>query len=70
MSAYASKSQRLVLARGSAAYREKAVELFMAEYSHDSYFTGQTPEMEELREGEYLYRAKVLVLRKISRNRS
>ena len=50
--------------------REKAVELFMAEYSHDSYFTGQTPEMEELREGEYLYRAKVLVLREISRNRS
>jgi len=47
--------------------REKAVELFMIEHSHNPYFTGQTPEMEELEEGGYLHRAKVLVLRENSR---
>jgi hypothetical protein len=45
--------------------REKAVELFMAEHSRNPYFTSQTPEIEELREGGFLYRAKVLVLREI-----
>lgn len=48
--------------------REKAVELLMIEHSYNPYFRGQTPEMEELREGGYLHRAKVLVLREISRN--
>jgi len=48
--------------------REKAVELFMEEHSRNPYFTGQTPEFEELREGGYLHRAKILVLREISRN--
>ena len=50
--------------------REKAVELFMAEHSRNPYFTGQAPEMEELKEGGYLHRAKVLILREISRNKS
>lgn len=45
--------------------REKAVELFMAEHSRNPYFTGQTPEMEELREGVHLHRAKKLVLREV-----
>lgn len=46
--------------------REKAIELYMTEHSRNPYFTGQMPEMEELRKGGYLSRAKVLVLRKIS----
>lgn len=35
----------------------------MSEYFRNPYFTGQMPEIEELREGGFLYRAKVLVLR-------
>lgn len=50
--------------------REKAVELYMAERFGDPYFTGQLPEIEELREGGYLHRAKVLVLREISQGKS
>jgi len=46
--------------------QEKAIELYMIKHSRNPYFTGQMPEMEELREGGYLYRAKVLVLREIS----
>ena len=49
--------------------REKAIELYMIEHSRNPYFTGQRPEMEELREGGYLHRAKVLVLREISQNK-
>jgi hypothetical protein len=45
---------------------EKAIELYMQEHSKNPYFTGQMPEMEELREGGYTYRAKVLVLRRLS----
>jgi len=45
---------------------EKAIELYMQEHIKNPYFTGQTPEMEELKEGGYLHRAKVLVLREIS----
>jgi len=48
--------------------RKKAVELYIVEHFHDPYFTGQTPETEELKEGGYLYRAKVLVLREICPN--
>ena len=48
--------------------REKAIELFMADHYRNPCFTGQTPEMEELKEGGYLHRAKVLVLREISQN--
>lgn len=48
--------------------REKAIELYMAEHSGNPYFAGQTPEIEELQEGGYLYRAKVLVLREISQD--
>jgi len=50
--------------------RVKAIELYMAEHSKNPYFTGQLPEIEELREGGYLYRAKVVVLREISQDRS
>lgn len=45
---------------------KKAIELYMQEHSKNPYFTGQTPEIEELREGGYMYRAKVLVLKEIS----
>jgi hypothetical protein len=48
---------------------EKAIELYMAENYQNPYFTGQTPEVEELREGGYLHRAKILVLREISRRK-
>ena len=47
---------------------EKAIELYMQEQSKNPYFTGQLPEMEELREGGYMHRAKVLVLKEISAN--
>lgn len=45
--------------------QEKAIELYMQEQIKNPYFTGQTPEMEELKEGGYLQRAKILVLREI-----
>ncbi len=48
---------------------EKAIELYMQENIKNPYFTTQTPEMEELKEGGYLQRAKVLVLREIFRKR-
>ena len=50
--------------------RETGIELHIAEHSKNPYFTGQTPEFEEFREGGYLRRAKVLVLREFSQNKS
>jgi len=47
---------------------EKAIELYMQEHIKNPYFTCQTPEMEELKEGGYLHGAKILVLREISQN--
>ena len=40
----------------------------MGEQSLNPHFTGQTAELEELGEAEYLHRAEVLVLREISQS--
>ena len=47
---------------------EKAVELYMKGNFRNSYFTGQSPEVEVLKESGYLHLAKILVLGEASRN--
>lgn len=47
---------------------EKAIELYMKENFRNPFFSGQTPEVEELKESGYLHLAKILVLEEASRN--
>jgi len=47
---------------------EKAIDLYMAENYQNPYFTGLTPEVEELRGGGYLHRSKLLVLREVQKS--